>query len=86
MLTSTYKGKSLSAFLFFKKWCEKTNLGKPYLAKATKKMKKWANSKSWHIEYKEDKLSMVKLHPYAIWTSSKVLDEIYRPKIDFDND
>lgn len=59
-----YKGPNPSAYKFAKRWHEKADLAKAYLAKAAKKMKKWADAKRRHLEFEEGDLVMVKLLPH----------------------
>ena len=60
-----YKGPSPSAFKFAKGWHEKSDMARAYLAKAAKRMKKWADTKRRNSEFEEGDLVMVKLlsHP-----------------------
>ncbi|KAF7807946.1 Transposon Tf2-2 polyprotein [Senna tora] len=59
-----YTGPSPAAFKFAKGWHEKSDMARAYLAKATKKMKKWADTKRRHLEFEEGDLVMVKLLPH----------------------
>ncbi|KAL6347123.1 hypothetical protein AAG906_012704 [Vitis piasezkii] len=51
-LTIGYTGRSPTAFKFAKGWHEQVNIARSYLDKAAKKMKKWADKKQRHTEYK----------------------------------
>ena len=55
------------------KWYEKVDITWAYLDKATRKMKKWANLKRHHVEYKEGDQVMIKLLPQQFKTLYKVL-------------
>lgn len=46
----SYKRKSPTTFKVAKRWYEQVDIGRLYLDKATKKMKKWANTKR-HVKY-----------------------------------
>lgn len=67
-----YRGKSPGAFRFAKAWREKLELAKASLAKAAKKMKKWADLKRRHREFEEGDLVMVKLLPQTIRNYKKI--------------
>ena len=67
-----YQGPSPAAFKFAKGWHEKSDLAKAYLAKAAKKMKKWADAKRRHLEFEEGDLVMVKLLPHQSRRFAKV--------------
>ncbi|RVX13860.1 Transposon Tf2-8 polyprotein [Vitis vinifera] len=51
-LTIGYTGRSPAAFKFAKGWHEQADIARSYLDKAAKKMKKWADKKRRHTEYK----------------------------------
>ncbi|RVW57778.1 Transposon Tf2-8 polyprotein [Vitis vinifera] len=51
-LTIGYTGRSPAAFKFAKGWHEQADISRSYLDKAAKKMKKWADKKRRHTEYK----------------------------------
>nr|CAN64786.1 hypothetical protein VITISV_014071 [Vitis vinifera] len=63
MLTIGYTGRSPAAFKFAKGWHEQADIARSYLDKATKKMKKWADKKRHHTEYKVGDMVLVKLLP-----------------------
>ena len=50
-------------FKFAKEWHEQADIARSYLDKAAKKMKKWANKKRRHTEYKVEDMVLVKLLP-----------------------
>ncbi|RVW59633.1 Transposon Ty3-G Gag-Pol polyprotein [Vitis vinifera] len=58
-----YTGRSPAAFKFAKGWHEQADIARSYLDKATKKMKKWADKKRHHTEYKVGDMVLVKLLP-----------------------
>ena len=60
-LASSYDGKSSAAYKTAKAWHEYANMARAYLDKASKRMKKWADKKRRHMEYKERDKVMVKL-------------------------
>ena len=60
-ISTGYMGKSPGAFKFAKGWHEKSDMAKAYLAKASKRMKKWADKKRRPREFEEGDLVMVKL-------------------------
>ncbi|RVW76146.1 Transposon Ty3-I Gag-Pol polyprotein [Vitis vinifera] len=60
-LTIDYTGRSPAAFKFAKGWHEQADIARSYLDKATKKMKKWADKKRRHTEYKVGDMVLVKL-------------------------
>ncbi|RVW12104.1 Transposon Tf2-8 polyprotein [Vitis vinifera] len=51
-LSIGYTGRSPTAFKFAKGWHEQADIARSYLDKAAKKMKKWADKKRCHTEYK----------------------------------
>ncbi|CAL1353301.1 unnamed protein product [Linum trigynum] len=59
-----YRGNSPAAYKFAKGWHEKMEMAKSYLARATKKMKKWADKKRRHLEFEEGDMVMVKFYPH----------------------
>ncbi|KAH7663384.1 Ribonuclease H protein [Dioscorea alata] len=71
-LEGGYKGPSPAAFKFAKGWQEKADMARAYLAKASKKMKKWADMKRRHVEFEEGDLVMVKLLQHQTRRFSKV--------------
>ena len=58
-----YTGRSPATFKIAKGWHEQSDIAHSYLDKATKKMKKWADKKRRHIEYKFRDMVLVKLLP-----------------------
>ncbi|RVW69256.1 Transposon Tf2-8 polyprotein [Vitis vinifera] len=62
-LTIGYTGRSPTAFKFAKGWHEQADIARSYLDKAAKKMKKWADKKRRHTEYKVGDMVLVKLLP-----------------------
>ncbi|RVW59550.1 Transposon Tf2-12 polyprotein [Vitis vinifera] len=62
-LTIGYTGRSPAAFKFAKGWHEQADIARSYLDKAAKKMKKWADKKRRHTEYKVGDMVLVKLLP-----------------------
>ncbi|CAL1398836.1 unnamed protein product [Linum trigynum] len=59
-MTTGYKGNNPSAYKFAQSWHEKMKMTKSYLARATRKMKKWTDKKRRHLEFDEGDLVMVK--------------------------
>ncbi|KAL6330114.1 hypothetical protein AAG906_040033 [Vitis piasezkii] len=51
-LTIGYTGRSPATFKFAKGWHEQADIARSYLDRAAKKMKKWADKKRRHTEYK----------------------------------
>ncbi|RVW38676.1 Transposon Tf2-8 polyprotein [Vitis vinifera] len=62
-LTIGYTGRSPVAFKFVKGWHDQADIARSYLDKAAKKMKKWADKKQRHTEYKVGDMVLVKLLP-----------------------
>lgn len=56
-----YNGKSPAAFKVAKTWHEQADIARSYLSKATKKMKKWADSKRRHVEFSVGDMVFVKI-------------------------
>lgn len=52
-LTSSYDRKSPATYKTANAWHEQADMARAYLDKAPKKMKKWADKKRRHVEYKE---------------------------------
>lgn len=71
-LATSYDGKSPVAYKTAKAWHEQADLARAYLDKASKKMKKWADKKRRHVEYKEGDMVMVKLLPQQFKSLRKV--------------
>ena len=62
-LTIGYTRRSPAAFKFAKGWYEQADIAHSYLDKAAKKMKKWADKKRCHTEYKVEDMVLAKLLP-----------------------
>ena len=56
-------GRSPTTFKFTKGYHEQVDIARSYLDKAFKKMKKWADKKWRHTEYKVGDMVLVKLLP-----------------------
>ncbi|RVX03453.1 Transposon Tf2-2 polyprotein [Vitis vinifera] len=56
-------GEKSNGFKFAKGWHEQADIARSYLDKAAKKMKKWADKKRRHTEYKVGDMVLVKLLP-----------------------
>ena len=68
----TYGGKSPSVHKLTCEWHVEADITQAYLDKAARKMKKWADIRRRHVEYKEDDQVMIKLLPQQIKTLRKV--------------
>ena len=77
-LTIGYTGRSPTAFKFAKGWHEQANITRSYLDKAAKKMKKWANKKRRHTEYKVEDMVLVKLLPQQLKSLRPVRKDLVR--------
>ncbi|GKC09182.1 putative retrotransposon gag domain, aspartic peptidase domain protein [Tanacetum coccineum] len=66
------KGGSLAAYKTIKEWHEQADLAQASLDKAAKKMKKWADEKRRHVEFKVGDQVMVKLLPQQFKSLRKV--------------
>ena len=62
-LTIGYTRRSPVSFKFAKGWYEQANIALSYLYKVARKMKKWAEKKRCHTEYKVGDMVLVKLLP-----------------------
>nr|GFB57323.1 hypothetical protein CTI12_AA187700 [Tanacetum cinerariifolium] len=51
-LSASYEGSSSTAYKIMKEWYEQADLAWACLDKAAKKMKKWADEKRRHVEFK----------------------------------
>ena len=71
-IASTYEGKSPAAHKLAREWHEEADITRAYLDRAARRMKKWADSRRRHIEYKEGDQVMVKLLPQQFKTLRKV--------------
>ena len=71
----TYGGKSPATHKLALEWHEEADIRWAYFDKATQKMKKWADSRRRHVEYKEGSQVMIKLLPQQFKTSRKVHKE-----------
>ncbi|KAH9750077.1 Endonuclease [Citrus sinensis] len=71
-IASTYGGKSPAAHKLAREWHEETDITRAYLDKAARKMKKWADTRRRHVEYKEGDQVMIKLLPHQFKTLRKV--------------
>ncbi|XP_057985416.1 uncharacterized protein LOC131170384 [Hevea brasiliensis] len=58
-----YKGPNPTAFRFAKEWKEKVELAKAFLARASRKMKKWADAKRRNLEFDVGDLVLVRMFP-----------------------
>ncbi|KAF2307314.1 hypothetical protein GH714_026368 [Hevea brasiliensis] len=57
---------------FVQAWKEKVELAKASLAKASNKMKKWADTKRRHLEFEEGDMVIVKLIPQTVRNYGRV--------------
>ncbi|XP_050387307.1 uncharacterized protein LOC126803565 [Argentina anserina] len=71
-LVTRYEWNSSTTFKFAKSWHEQIELARAALHKAAKRMKKWANKKRRHVEFKEGDLVLVKLLPQQFKAFRKV--------------
>ena len=71
-IASTYGGKSPAAHKLAHEWHEEAEITRAYLNKAARKMKKWADTRTRHAEYKESDQVMIKLLPQQFKTLRKV--------------
>ncbi|KAH9657888.1 Endonuclease [Citrus sinensis] len=71
-IASTYEGKSPVAHKLAREWHEEADITRAYLDRAARRMKKWADSRRRHVEYKEGDQVMVKLLPQQFKTLRKV--------------
>ncbi len=58
-----YRGPNPTAFRFVKEWKEKVELAKTSLARASRKIKKWADAKRRHLEFDVGDLVLVRMFP-----------------------
>ena len=71
-MASGYRDSSPAAFKLAKGWQEKQDMARSYFAKASKKMKKWADAKRRPLEFEKRELVMVKLLPHQSRRFAKV--------------
>ncbi|KAH9752509.1 Endonuclease [Citrus sinensis] len=71
-IASTYGGKSPAAHKLAREWHEEADITRAYLDKAARKMKKWADTRRRHVEYKEGDQVMINLLPQQFKTLRKV--------------
>ncbi|KAH9670137.1 Endonuclease [Citrus sinensis] len=71
-IASTYEGKSPAAHKLAHEWHEEADITRAYLDRAAQRMKKWADSRRRHVEYKEGDQVIVKLLPQQFKTLRKV--------------
>ncbi|KAH9753009.1 Endonuclease [Citrus sinensis] len=71
-IASTYGRKSPAAHKLTREWHEEANTTQAYLDKAVRKMKKWADTRRRHVEYKEGDQVMIKLLPQQFKMLRKV--------------
>ncbi|KAH9688170.1 Endonuclease [Citrus sinensis] len=77
-IASNYGGKSPAAHKLAREWHEEADITRAYLDKAARKMKKWADTRRRHVEYKEGDQVMIKLLPQQFKTLRKVHKELVR--------
>ena len=71
-IASTYRGKSLVAHKLACELYEETEIIRAYLDKVAMKIKKCADTKTRHVEYKKGDQVMIKLLPQQFKTLQKV--------------
>ncbi|KAH9697534.1 Endonuclease [Citrus sinensis] len=71
-IASTYGGKRPAAHKLAREWHEEADITRAYLDKTTRKIKKWADTRRRHVEYKEGDQVMIKLLPQQFKTLRKV--------------
>ena len=62
-LITSYTGRCPAAYKVAKSWHEQTDIARANLDKATKQMKKWADSKRRHLEFNVGDMVLVKIVP-----------------------
>ncbi|KAH9678962.1 Endonuclease [Citrus sinensis] len=72
VIASTYGGKSPVVHKLTCEWHEEADITRAYFDKAARKMKKWADTRRRHIEYKEGDQVMIKLLHQQLKTLRKV--------------
>ena len=77
-IASTYGGKSPAAHKLAREWHEEADIRRAYLDKAARKMKKWADTRRRHVEYKEGDQVMIKLLPQQFKTLRKIHKRLVR--------
>lgn len=73
-----YTGKSSAAYKFAQDWQEKIELVRSYLQKATKRMKKWVDTKRRTVGYQVGDQILVKLLPQQFKTLKNVYKGLVR--------
>nr|GEV73282.1 hypothetical protein CTI12_AA187700 [Tanacetum cinerariifolium] len=73
------RGSSPAAYKTMKEWHEQADLAQASLDKAAKKIKKWADERRRHVEFKVRDQVMVKLLPQQFKSLRKVLEALERP-------
>nr|GEU97841.1 hypothetical protein VITISV_028238 [Tanacetum cinerariifolium] len=71
-LAALYEGSSLAAYKTIKEWHEQEDLAQASLDKAAKKIKKWADEKRRHVDFKVEDQVMAKLLPQQFKSLRKV--------------
>lgn len=71
-IASTYGRKSPAAQKLTSEWHEETKITRAYLDKAERRMKKWADLRKRHVEYKEGNRVMVNLLRQQFKTLRKI--------------
>ncbi|KAH9726762.1 Endonuclease [Citrus sinensis] len=71
-IASTYGGKSPAVHKLAREWHEEADITRAYLDKVARKMKKWADTRRRHVEYKEGDQVLIKLLPQQFKTLRKV--------------
>ena len=62
-LFTSYTGRCPAVYKVAKSWHEQTDIARAHLDKATKQMKKWADSKRRHLEFNVGDMVLVKIVP-----------------------
>ena len=62
-IITSYTGRCPAAYKVAKSWHEQTDIARAHLDKATKRMKKWADSKRRHLEFNVGDMVLVKIVP-----------------------
>ncbi|KAH9736089.1 Endonuclease [Citrus sinensis] len=71
-IAATYRGKSPVIHKLAREWHEEADITQAYLDKVARKMKKWADTRRRHVEFKECDQVMIKLLPQQFKTLRKV--------------
>ncbi|GJS12735.1 cytochrome P450 78A7-like protein [Tanacetum coccineum] len=77
-LAASYEGSILATYKTMKEWHKQADLARASLDKAAKKMKKWADEKRRHVEFKVGDQVMVKLLPQQFKSLRKVHTRLIR--------